>query len=153
MKSVRTWILIADAGRARVLENLGPGKATSLVDGLASEANLPSTTHPIVTDRQPRSMESSNPARHPIEPKTDPREKLKRSYLEMLAGDLDKRLADGDFDRLVVVAPPHALGVLRSAFSERVKSVVSGELAKDLTKTPDEELGPHLEDYVRLRRR
>jgi protein required for attachment to host cells len=150
MKSVRTWILIADAGRARVLENLGPGKGARLVDGLSSEAGLPSTTHAIVTDRQPRSIESSSPARHPIEPKTDPREQMKRGYLEMLASELDRHLAAGDYDRLIVVAPPHALGVLRSAFSDRVKAVMAGELAKDLTKTPDHELGQHLADHVRL---
>lgn len=150
MKPVRTWILIADAGRARVLENLGAGRGIAEVDGLASEANLPSTTHAIVSDRQPRAMESSGPDRHPIEPRTDPREKLKRGYLEMLANHLDERLAAGAFDRLIVVAPPPALGTLRAAFSEALKSAVTGELAKDLTKVPDHELGQHLVDLVRL---
>jgi protein required for attachment to host cells len=150
MKPLRTWILIADAGRARVLENLGPGKGTTPVDALASEALLPSTTHAIVADRQSRSMESANPARHAIESRTDPREQLKRGYLELLADNLDKNLRAGRYDRLIVVAPPSALGVLRSAFSELVKAVVADELAKDLTKTPDHELGPHLADVIRL---
>ena len=150
MKPVRTWILIADAGRARVLQNMGPGKGTTAVDGLASESALPSSTNEIVADRQGRSFESTGSTRHPMEPRTDPREQMKRSYLEMLADQLDGKLQAGAFDRLVVVAPPQALGILRAAFSDRVKSAVSGELAKDLTKTPDHDLGAHLEDLVRL---
>lgn len=150
MKPVRTWILIADAGRARVLENLGPGKGATPVDGLASVSSLPSSTNEIVADRQGRSFESSSATRHPMEPRTDPRQQLKRNYLELLADQLDDRLRAGAFDRLVVVAPPPALGVLRSAFTAHVKAVVSAEVAKDLTKTPDHELPDHLGDAVRL---
>lgn len=150
MKPVHTWILIADAGRARVLASLGPGKGTTPVDGMASEASLPSTTHEIVADRQGRSFESADASRHPLTPPTDPRKQIKREYLELLADQIDEKLQSGAFDRLVVVAPPQALGMLRAAFSDRVKGVVSGELAKDLTKVPDHDLGPHLEDVLRI---
>lgn len=150
MKPVRTWILIADAGRARVLQNLGPGKGLTPVDGLASESALPGSTNEIVADRQGRSFESADGSRHPLEPRTDPREQMKRGYLEMLADQLDEKLKAEAFDRLIVVAPPQALGILRSAFTDRVKKAVSGELAKDLTKTPEHDLGAHLADHVRL---
>lgn len=150
MKPIRTWILIADAGRARVLENLGPGKGTKPVDGLASESAIPSTTAEIVEDRQGRSFESSSSTRHPLTPPTDPRKALKRNYLEMLADQLDERLQGGAFDRLIIVAPPAALGMLRDAFSDRLAAAITGELAKDLTKTPDHELGPLLADVVRI---
>ena len=149
MKAVRTWILIADAGRARVLENLGPGKGAHEVAAMASHADLP-RTHDLVTDRQSRVHESGNATRHAIEPKTDPHEQLKQRHLEAIAAHVDASLAAEAFDRLVVVAPPHALGILRAAFTDRVRKVVTGELAKDLTKTPDHELGSHLADLVRL---
>ncbi|MGE0767276.1 MAG: host attachment protein [Hyphomicrobiaceae bacterium] len=150
MKPIRTWLLIADAGRARVLETLGPGKGLHPVDGLASESALPSSTNEIVGDRQGRSFESSGATRHPLTPPTDPRKQLKRAYLELLADQLDERLRAGAFDRLVVVAAPAALGMLRDAFSDRVTAAITGELAKDLTKTPDHELGPLLADVVRI---
>lgn len=150
MKSIRTWILIANAGRARVLQNLGPGKGATPVDGLDSISTLPSSTNEIVEDRQGRSFESVGSVRHPLTPATDPRKKVKREYLEMLADQLDERLKVGEFDKLVVVAPPPALGVLRGAYSDRLSAAISGEIAKDLTKTPDHELNAHLEDVVRL---
>ncbi|MDX2159434.1 MAG: host attachment protein [Hyphomicrobiaceae bacterium] len=149
MKPTRTWIVIADSGRAHVLENLGPGKGARRIEGFDLEAKLP-PTHDIVADRQARSFESFGSGRHPIEPKTDPREQLKEEFLARLAARLDERLAAGAFDRAILVAPPHALGILRGAMSPKVKAAVTGELAKDLTKTPDHELGTHLEDLIRI---
>ncbi len=44
------------------------------------------------------------------------------------------------FDRLMIVAPPFALGDLRAALSEQMKPHIYAELGKDLTKTPAAEL-------------
>jgi|LNFM01.1.fsa_nt_gb protein required for attachment to host cells len=150
MKPVRTWILIADAGRSRVLETLGPGKGAHEVAGMTSDADLAASTHEMVDDRQGRSFESSGATRHPLVPRTDPRDLAKRSYLEGVAERIDQSASDRAFDRLVVVAPPQALGILRAAFSDRVKAAIVGEVAKDLTKVPDHDLAPHLADHVRL---
>lgn len=149
MKAIRTWILIADSGRGRVLENLGPGKGMTEVAGLKFAADLPAT-HDLVDDRQGRSFESSGSTRHPLEPRSDPRERLKHDFLAGIATEIDARLGQGGFDRLVVVAPPHALGELRRLFTDRVRAVVSAELDKDLTKTPVLELPSHLKDAVAL---
>lgn len=149
MKPTRTWILIADSGRARVLENLGPAKGAAEVAGMKFAADLPAT-HDIVSDRQGRSFESTSATRHPMEPKTDPRERLKHDFLAKVATEIDARLGQASFERLVVVAPPHALGILRDLFSDRVRATLTGEVAKDLTKTPDHELAAHLKETVIL---
>ena len=149
MKPTRTWILIADSGRARVLENLGPGKGAAEVAGLNFATELPAT-HDLVSDRQGRSFESASSTRHPLEPRSNPRDRLKHDFLADVASAIDARLGQNAFDRLIVVAPPHALGELRNMLSERVRAVVTGELAKDLTKTPDHELAQHLGDVVIL---
>ena len=57
---------------------------------------------------------------------------------------LDQRLAAKAFDRLVIVAPPSALGDLRAALSAHMKPHIYAELNKDLTKTPAAELPQHL---------
>lgn len=143
MKAIRTWVLIADAGRARVLASERPGKGLAPVEGLAIENELP-PTHDLVRDRQPRSMESAGNMRHPIRPRTDPRRKKKRRFADEIASALEEQLEIRAFDRLVVVAPPRALGDLRDAMSESVRLRVVNEVAKDLTKTPDGEVERHL---------
>jgi protein required for attachment to host cells len=44
------------------------------------------------------------------------------------------------FDRLVLVAPPKALGNLREALDEKAKALVHGELAKDLVRVSPRDL-------------
>lgn len=149
MKPVLTWILIADGSRARVLENHGPKRGASEVGGLRFETVVP-RTHDLMTDRLPRSSESANPARHAIEPHSDPREALKTEHLEKVAAVVDEKAAAAGVDRLIVVAPPHALGVLREVLPHRLKALVTGEVAKDLTKVPDGELAAHLGDVILL---
>ena len=75
--------------------------------------------------------------RHAIEPRIDPHRELKRDFAKELAEMLDKRLSEKAFDRLVIVAPPKALGDLRAALSAQVKPLVYAELDKDLVKIPD----------------
>ncbi len=53
------------------------------------------------------------------------------------------------FNELVVVAPPHVLSELTDAFALPTKAMLLGNLAKDLVKTPDHELWPHLKEWVR----
>ena len=57
---------------------------------------------------------------------------------------LDQRRTEHAYDRLVLVAPPTALGDLREALSDPVRSLVRAELDKDLTKIPVAELPSHL---------
>lgn len=142
MKHTRTWVLIADATRARVLETTTGTSGMKPVPGLAFETDIP-PAHELVDDRQPRSMESVGHARHAITQGIDPRRKEKRRFVDHLAAEIEQRA--GDFDRLVIVAAPQALGDLRKALSEAVKAKVTSEVAKDLTKTPDHELPSHLE--------
>ena len=49
---------------------------------------------------------------------------------------LDKRLSEKAYDRLVIVAPPKALGDLRAALSAHVRPLIYAELDKDLVKIP-----------------
>lgn len=144
MKPQRTWVLIADAGRARVLENTGPGSGLRIVPGQSLENRIPSG-HDLVSDQAPRAHDSLGPARHAMTGSEDPRRKEKRHFAGELADALDHGARQGAFDRLVLVAPPQILGDLRTALSPRVKEKVVSEVAKDLTKTPDRDVAGHLD--------
>ena len=143
MKPTRTWILIADGARARIFANHGPGKGIEPVDGGEIEGDH-RPSREIERDKPYRSYESVGPMRHPIEPRRDPHRELKREFAGRLVAMLDQRLAQKAYDRLILVAPPAALGDLRAALSAGVRARVYAELDKDLTKTPAGELPGHL---------
>jgi protein required for attachment to host cells len=143
MKPTITWILIADGARARLYSNSGPGKGIEAVPGGVIEGDH-RPDHELVRDSLPRSFESVGATRHAIEPRIDPHRELKRDFSKELAAMLDQRFAAKAFDRLVIVAPPSALGDLRAALSAHMKPHIYAELNKDLTKTPTAELPQHL---------
>ena len=49
---------------------------------------------------------------------------------------LYKKSHDQDFQHLIVVAPPRALGTMRSAFRKEVAQKITAEIPKDLTAQP-----------------
>jgi hypothetical protein len=84
MKPTRTWILIADGSRARVLENDGPGHGLRVVDGMTFDGDHAST-HEIVSDRAGRSHSSVGPGWSAIEAHSDPHRNLKKKFAHQLA--------------------------------------------------------------------
>ncbi|MFZ3485621.1 host attachment family protein [Sphingomonas sp. 3-13AW] len=59
---------------------------------------------------------------------------------------LRKRALNNDFKALVVIAPPRTLGELRKKYHKEVSSRIIGELDKDLTGHPVDEIERLLQD-------
>ena len=53
---------------------------------------------------------------------------------------LKARALKGDFDDLVIIAPPRTLGEMRKHYHKEVSDRIAGELAKDLTGHPVAEI-------------
>jgi protein required for attachment to host cells len=71
-----------------------------------------------------------------------------------LVGEQINAAARGDeFDELLLVAPPRALHGLREALDAGAQAKLLGTLERDLVKTPDHELWPHLREWVSPARR
>ncbi|HZT46577.1 MAG TPA: host attachment protein [Hyphomicrobiaceae bacterium] len=149
MKPTRTWVLIADGARARILENDGPGRGLKPVEGCAFSGEH-GATHEIMTDRTGRAFASVGAQRSAIEARSDPHRELKKRFANQLAEVLAGKLQQKAYDRLVIVAAPSTLGDLRTALSDQVRATVTAEVPKDLTKTPDPEVAGHLEDVLRV---
>jgi protein required for attachment to host cells len=150
MKATRTWILIADGARARLLQNSGPGRGLHAVAGGVFEGDH-AATHDIMSDRTGRTFSSTGPARSAIEAHSDPHRDLKRTFAHRLADALAEGFRKGAYDRLIIVAAPSALGDLRAALSKEVSAKVTAEVAKDLTKMPDTAVAEHLRDVLAAR--
>jgi len=147
MKATRTWILIADGARARILHNDGPGKGLHALAGGVFRGEHAST-HAIMSDRTGRTFSSTGPRRAAIEAHSDPHRELKRSFAHQLADALADGWRKRAYDRLIIVAAPSTLGDLRAALSREVRAKVTAEVAKDLTKTPDAAVVEHLKDVL-----
>ncbi|MES1200014.1 MAG: host attachment protein [Pseudomonadota bacterium] len=147
MKTARTWVLIADGARARVLKSDGPGHKLSAVAGMEFRGDH-AATHDLMSDRQGRSYSSKGPGRSAIEPRTDPHRELKTSFAHRLSAILAKALEEDSYDRLIIVASPVTLGDLRAALSDHVRAKVAAEVGLDLTKVPNGDVADHLKGVL-----
>lgn len=139
VKKIVTWVVVADGARARIFSNDGPGKGlTPVPGGVLSGSHEPARD--INADRPGRTFDRSGDARHAKEPHTDPHRNAKREFVHSVATYLEKGHGQHAFDRLVLVAPPQALGDLRAGLGNGVRATVSAELNKDLTHLKDHEL-------------
>jgi protein required for attachment to host cells len=144
---MRTWILIADAAHARVLETRGIGKSLIAVPDFEMSADLP-RSHDLGTDRPARTHESVGKTRHAIEPRNDPHRQLKHEFAARVAERLDAAAAARSFDRLLIAAPPAMLGDLRQALHKQTQDRIAAEVPKDLVRTADRDLRPHFADVI-----
>ncbi len=149
LRHPKTWILIADGARARILAYHGPDQAPTAIDGHDYTGDH-SATGDIMSDSAGRSHSSVGPGRTAIEPQTDPHRELKTEFARRLSKTLDQELANGSFDKLAIVAAPATLGDLRPMLSDKVRAKIVGELAADLTKTPNSEINAHLSAILPL---
>ena len=142
----KVWVLIADGEHARVVTPTRmEGQFTTVVSFDSPTAHLRSSD--LGSDRPGRVFESSGVTRHAVVARTDPHEKAKHAFLLEVAKLVDTHEQSGDFDRLVLAAPPHALHDLREALGQAATAKVTGSLHKDLVKTPDHELPSHLAEW------
>ena len=147
MKPTKTWILIADGARARILGHDRAGHGLSEIAGMEFTGDR-SATHDIVTDRQGRSFSSHGHGRSAYESHSDPHRELKVKFAHELSDVLATNLAGKFYDRLIIIASPVTLGDLRAALSDLVRAVVIGEIAQDLTKLPNDKIADHLKDVL-----
>ncbi len=148
MKQPRTYILIADGSRARLLLSEGRGRPLTEVPG----AEYQTTLHPdreLQSDRPGRVHESASVVRHAIERDSLHRREKER-FARHLADVLEEKFANHEFDRLLIAAAPETLGFIRAELDHKLQEVMLGEIAKDLTKVPNHVVRDHLGDEFRI---
>jgi protein required for attachment to host cells len=143
MKRKITWILVADHQHARLFSHDGPGRGVVPIEHLELEAHLPASRD-LGTDRPGRGVSSRDGIRYGIEPGTDLHREAGRRFIARIVQLLGKASERREYDRLVLVAPPRAIGELRGLLPETVLARVSGTLTEDLTKASLATIEAHL---------
>src|SRR5436305_1123553 len=115
--NMTTWILVADASRARIFETAGANQELCEVEALVHPESRKKTSE-LVNDRPGRV--SRGQARSSMEAHTSPHAVEADRFAHLLAKVLDRGVERREYSSVVIVAPPHFMGLLRSAISNRV---------------------------------
>src|SRR3989304_1961749 len=132
------WVVVCDGAKALVLENVGDAKFPNLkTRDVHEQKNL--ATHELGSGAPGRSHSSLGHGRSAVA-QTDWHDQAEQTFLTELVQRLDAAVASHQVKSIILVAPPRALGVIRSAYSPALRGAVRAEVDKDLVKLPVHEI-------------
>ncbi len=141
-KPKKTWILVADGARARIFIKKHKTLNNVMGQDFVGE-NLKDSE--AGTDKPGRAYESSNPARHAYQPRTDWHQHQKELFAKELCEIIEKANEGSEFDELIIISPPKTLGDIREHLGKKALAKVTAEITKDITKLSEHQLMNYLE--------
>ncbi len=143
----RIWVLAADSAQAVVYTSTG-GRAGLSEHRRFDHQDSRKHDRELTTDLPGRAFDSAGQGRHAMEQPTDPKKHEAESFARELGEYLHKACANGDCDKLYVVAPPAFLGLLREQYSKPVQQALNSEIGRHLASLKPDELRSHLPEYL-----
>ncbi|TVS00942.1 MAG: host attachment protein [Rhodobacteraceae bacterium] len=131
------WIIAAGGERALFLENIGTPDKPKL--SLHERAESDGTDMELA-DRPGRMQDTGKQQLSAME-MTDHDQLARDRFAAQVAAKINKLVTKKGIGRLIVVAPPHTLSVLRSEISDAARKTIMAEIDKDLTHHPLEKIG------------
>ncbi|MBK1674318.1 Host attachment protein [Ectothiorhodospira shaposhnikovii] len=127
-----TWVIVADASRARVF---------SAEKSFSPLVEVEDLTHPearlheqdLQSDRMGRAFDSTGDGRHAMGKETPPKKHEALRFARTLCDRLNNARATGQFSKLYIIAAPAFLGALRNCMDAVTQKSVAGEIDKNLT--------------------
>ena len=126
------WIVVADRSEAQLYEHKGPGKGLQPLATLQHPASR-KPDHEVYADAPGVRRADAGAKRNTTDP-TDSYQRIEAArFARQIADHLEKARQQRRFDKLVLVAEPRFLGMLREALTRPTAALVEATVAKDVT--------------------
>ncbi len=139
-----TWIAVADGQKAVILRNDDTDQTPSLNVLRVDEIDNPAARDQAAGPPGRMNDGRAGSARKSSFQETDFHLLEKERFAKDFAARLNKAALAGNFDRLLIIAPPATLGELRTQYHLELKKRLIGEIDRDLTNHPVEEIEQHV---------
>ena len=142
-----TWIVVADEAKARVLslskltEPLIEFKTSNSLEAKMLDQEL-------VSDKSGISHDSSGQGRHSVGEKHEHKEQYEIRFAKKISDYLEENRQASAYSKLIIIAAPHFLGVLRKTLTQGVLNLVTLEVDKDLTMMDNQVIKEYLPPYL-----
>ena len=141
-----TWIVTADAGRARIFADAGHSQPLQEIDDLVNTAQRMRISDKMTDRLGPtsagQSIHNTGGAlpNKTYEPAQTPAQRATEMFAKEVAQYLLKGHQAGRYREIALVASPQFLGVLRKQLDPQIEPLVSIEINKDYTGLSPEQL-------------
>jgi len=142
-----SWIIVADASRARIFSSTG---------NLSGFQELQTLTHPasrlheqeLTSDLPGRAFDSHGQDRHAMGQAVSPKKEETIRFAKQITSLLDDARKKNSFEHLILIAPPERLGLLREKLSVALRKRVSEEIHNNLTQHTLDDIKKHLPQFL-----
>ena len=142
-----TWVVVADARHARIFSaDKSHSPLVELEDLTHPEARL--HERDFSSDRPGRAFDTTGMGRHAMGKEVPPKKHELGRFARELCDRLNNARATGAFEKLYIVAAPAFLGTLRNCMDSVTQKFIAGEIDKNLTTHPPEEIRRHLPQFL-----
>ena len=143
----KIWIVVADEGIARILSTSKSTEPLVEINSLSSFEAY-DREQDLVSDKPGRGSNGAGKGKHAMDEKNTHKEQYAIRFAKQLGDLLEKNQHSKSYMKLIIVAAPHFLGLLRKELNKGVNELVSLEIAKDLTKLDPQAIREHLPQYL-----
>ena len=142
----RIWVVVADAGRARIFAADKPVGDLAELEALSNpEARLHEGE--LVSDRGGR-VSAAGGAAHGYGQADAAKNGRVARFAAEVAQHIEAARQRHAFEKIYIIAAPAFLGLLRKQRSDALAALVAQEVASDLTRRSPPEIRQHLPQYL-----
>ncbi len=142
----KTWVVVAEKSRARIFE---------LENRRAPLNELQDFTYPearaherdLTSDLPGRAFDGMESSSHATGTRVGPKKQEAINFAKDLCDHLDAANGNGHFEKLIIIAAPAFLGLLRKNFSEPLKKQIVKEIDKNLVQHDVEAIQASLPEF------
>lgn len=138
-----TWILVANRSGASLFESNWPGESMRRLQDIPHPKGRLQNRE-IDSDKPGRSFDSVGEARHSMGKEHDASEKVAQQFARELAELLNKGRTTNAYDKLILMAEPKFLGLLRAALDSNTAALVVQTVNKELLEVSQEDVASYL---------
>ncbi len=142
-KLPKVWVVVIDAQKAHFFRK--PDGGLEKIGEALPDKNAVSE---ITNETSGRMQASGSGGRHRLEAHDEALRHESEAFMKSLADLLHEAASKHAFDRLVLVATPRMLGMLRPLLHKDVDMRINAEIDKDLTHLDERELCHYLDETL-----
>ncbi|MDO8842933.1 host attachment protein [Methylicorpusculum sp.] len=141
-----TWVVVADSSRARFFSSTSLTEPMQEFDGMVHVEGRMRELNEL-SDRQGGIAGGHGEGDHTFEAPTDFKHHEAVVFAKQIGVKLDQGRVNNEYGKLILVAPPAFLGVLRESLNSHVSDLVAQSLNKNLVVEDESVIREHIHHH------
>ena len=138
----RTWVVVADSSHASIY--LREQRNSPLQQVASFEDPQARLREQDLTSDIPGRAGRNGLGRDAVDSDYSAKDHERQVFARQVCGTVEHARSRGEFEELILIAPPRLLGMMREGLSRPTLGRVSREIPKNLVQMPPERLQPYL---------